>query len=172
VSIQLKTAVNARLIVMMQKLLMLIWFIASFTVGIQTQTASLAEFSALTNENKQVKQDVIQDAFANRRSNIQVKGQGIVVKILGDDFEGSRHQRFIIKLSSGQTLLIAHNIDLAPRVNDLQIGDFILFYGEYEWNPQGGVIHWTHRDRGAWTESNRQGNHVAGWIEHQGKRYQ
>jgi hypothetical protein len=173
---------------MMQKLLMLIWFIASFTVGIQTQTASLAEFSALTNENKQVKQDVIQqvdwawsgnptaprlqDAFANRRSNIQVKGQGIVVKILADDFEGSRHQRFIIKLSSGQTLLIAHNIDLAPRVNDLQIGDFILFYGEYEWNPQGGVIHWTHRDRIAEAEPHRQGDHVAGWIEHQGKRYQ
>jgi hypothetical protein len=107
---------------------------------------------------------VFQNAFTNHISNIQVKGQGIVVKILADDFDGSRHQRFIIKLSSGQTLSIAHNIDLAPRINALQTGDSIQFFGEYEWNSQGGVIHWTHRDR--------HGNHVAGWIEHQGKRYQ
>jgi Protein of unknown function (DUF3465) len=148
----------------MQKLLMLIWFVASFSGYIQTPAISLTEVSALTSGNKQVEQDVIQDAFANHRSNIQVKGQGIVVKILADDFDGSRHQRFIIKLSSGQTLLIAHNIDLAPRINALQLSDSILFFGEYEWNSQGGVVHWTHRDR--------QGKHVAGWIEHQGKRYQ
>jgi hypothetical protein len=160
---------NARLIDMIQKLLMLIWFVALFPGYLQTQAVSLAEFSALTNENKQGKpeqdqQNVLQHAFTNHISNIQVKGQGIVVKILADDFDGSRHQRFIIKLSSGQTLLIAHNIDLAPRINALQPGDSILFSGEYEWNPQGGVVHWTHRDR--------HGNHVAGWIEHQGKRYQ
>jgi Protein of unknown function (DUF3465) len=153
----------------MQKLLLFIWFVALFSGYIQTPAISLTEFSALTNENKQGKQeqdqqDMLQDAFANHRSNIQVKGQGIVVKILADDFDGSRHQRFIIKLSSGQTLLIAHNIDLAPRINTLQLGDPILFFGEYEWNPQGGVIHWTHRDR--------HGKHVAGWIEHQGKKYQ
>jgi hypothetical protein len=154
----------------MQKLLILVWLVASFTVCIQTPAVSLAEVSVLTKENKQVKQDAIQDAFTNHKSNIQVKGQGIVVKILADDFEGNRHQRFIIKLSSGQTLLIAHNIDLAPRVNALRIGDSIQFYGEYEWNPQGGVIHWTHSVAEA--EPHRHGNHVAGWIEHQGKRYQ
>jgi hypothetical protein len=110
------------------------------------------------------KEQVLKDAFENKRSNIQVKGQGIVVKILADDFDGSKHQRFIVKLSSGQTLLIAHNIDIAPRINSLQKGDSIAFYGEYEWNPQGGIIHWTHHDP--------NGNHVGGWIEHKGKRYQ
>jgi hypothetical protein len=106
----------------------------------------------------------LQQAFSNRQSDIQVKGTGAVFKLLRDDHEGSRHQRFILKLSSGQTLLISHNIDLAPRVNGLKKGDRVEFYGEYEWNPQGGVIHWTHHDPG--------GRHVGGWLKHQGNTYQ
>ena len=94
----------------------------------------------------------------------QVQGSGRVTRILSDDNDGSRHQRFILELSSGQTLLIAHNIDLAPRVSSLKAGDMVGFYGEYEPNSQGGVIHWTHHDP--------QGRHVAGWLEHNGKRYQ
>jgi len=107
---------------------------------------------------------VVASAFANRTSNLQVSDSGQVIKILSDDNSGSRHQRFIIKLASGQTLLIAHNIDLAERVANIKIGDTIEFSGEYEWNPQGGVIHWTHRDP--------QGQHAAGWIKHNGKTYQ
>jgi len=106
----------------------------------------------------------LQDAFANQQSNVQVKGQGIVTKLLKDDLDGSRHQRFIVRLNSGQTLLVSHNIDLAPRVDNLSSGDSVEFFGEYEWNSKGGVIHWTHHDPG--------GRHVAGWIKHQGRTYQ
>lgn len=106
---------------------------------------------------------VLADAFETGQNNLQVKGQGTVVRILPDDNEGSRHQRFILKLDSGQTLLVAHNIDLAPRIAALGIGDLVEFYGEYEWNPKGGVIHWTHHDP--------QGVHVSGWLKHQGKMY-
>lgn len=106
----------------------------------------------------------LENAFANRISNQQVSGQGVVVKILADDSQGSRHQRFIVRLASGQTLLIAHNIDLAPRIDSLRAGDTVSFYGEYEWNPKGGVIHWTHRDP--------QGRHPAGWIRLGGQTYQ
>ena len=106
----------------------------------------------------------IQNAYDNKLSNRQVGGSGKVSKILPDDNKGSRHQRFIIKLDSNQTLLIAHNIDLAPRINTLRIGDHINFYGEYEWNPQGGVVHWTHHD-----PNNR---HEGGWLNHGGKLYQ
>jgi hypothetical protein len=60
--------------------------------------------------------------------------------------------------------LIAHNIDLAPRVAQLNTGGTILFYGEYEWNEKGGVIHWTHHD-----PDNR---HINGWLKHGGKTYQ
>ena len=106
----------------------------------------------------------ITSAFQNRKSDIQVKGSGVVIRNLADDLDGSKHQKFIIKLSSGQTLLISHNIDLAPRINSLHIGDTVDFYGEYEWNSKGGVVHWTHRDPG-----NR---HVGGWLKHNGSTYQ
>ncbi|WP_272975496.1 DUF3465 domain-containing protein, partial [Alcanivorax jadensis] len=77
---------------------------------------------------------------------------------------GSRHQKFILELASGQTILIAHNIDLAPRIPDLRDGESVSFYGEYEWNERGGVVHWTHHDP--------QGRHVDGWLKHDGKTFQ
>ena len=98
------------------------------------------------------------------RSGQQVQGGGEVIRVLSDDIDGSRHQRFIVRLNSGRTLLIAHNIDLAPRVPSVRVGDTVSFNGEYEWNDKGGVIHWTHRDP--------QNRHQAGWIEHKGKKYQ
>jgi len=103
-------------------------------------------------------------AFKNRTSNVQVEGEGVVTRILADDLDGSRHQRFIVRLASGQTILIAHNIDIAPRVAGLQEGDNLRFYGEYVWNEDGGKIHWTHKDP--------NGKHVAGWIKHNGRTYQ
>ncbi len=103
-------------------------------------------------------------AFKERISNFQVEGSGEVTKLLPDDQKGSRHQRFILRLRSGQTLLIAHNIDIAPRVAPLKERDQVQFFGEYEWNDKGGVIHWTHRDPA--------GRHVAGWLKHKGRTYQ
>lgn len=94
----------------------------------------------------------------------QVRGSGIVTRILPDDAQGSRHQRFILRLPSGQTLLVAHNIDLAPRVTGLEVGDTVEYYGEYQSNPKGGVVHWTHRDPA--------GRHAAGWLKHDGETFQ
>ena len=108
--------------------------------------------------------EVFQQAFENRQSDLQVRGSAVVEKILPDDNKGSRHQRFIVRLQSGQKLLIAHNIDLAPRINALQENDPVEFYGEYEWNDKGGVIHWTHHDP--------KGRHPGGWIKHDGETYQ
>lgn len=42
-------------------------------------------------------------------------------------------------------MLIAHNLEVAPRV-PLALGDRVGFRGLYEWNEQGGVVHWTHHD--------------------------
>lgn len=109
-------------------------------------------------------EQLLASAYANQRSNVQVQAGGQVVRILPDDDRGSRHQRFIVELSSGQTVLVAHNIDLAARVAGLSIGDFVEFNGEYEWNPEGGVVHWTHHDP--------QRRHVAGWVRHEGRTYQ
>ena len=107
---------------------------------------------------------ILAQAFAQQRSDLQVSGQGQVIKLLADDLRGRRHQRFILRLANGQTLLVAHNIDLAPRIDQLKIGDTVQFYGEYEWTHQGGVLHWTHHDP--------RGQHAAGWLQHQGRRYQ
>jgi hypothetical protein len=107
---------------------------------------------------------VLAQAFENGQSNLQLEGRGKVMRVLPDDNSGSRHQRFILQLDSGQTVLVAHNIDLADRVSSLQEGDLVEFYGEYEWNPEGGVIHWTHQDP--------RGGHKAGWLRHQGIAYQ
>src|SRR6185503_13228566 len=56
-------------------------------------------------------------AFKNRTSDVQVEGEGVVTRMLADDLSGSRHQRFIVSLASGQTVLIVHNIDIATRVD-------------------------------------------------------
>lgn len=74
-----------------------------------------------------------------------VEVTGFVKRLLSDDDEGSRHQRFIINIGNRRTLLIAHNIDLADRV-PLGMGDRIRVRGMYEWNELGGLIHWTHHD--------------------------
>jgi len=102
-------------------------------------------------------------ALAERRSNVQVQASGRVTRLLSDDKDGSRHQRLIVEVSPGHTVLIAHNIDLAPRVAPLAEGDTIEFFGEYEWNDRGGVVHWTHRDPA--------GRHVAGWIRKGGEMF-
>ena len=68
-------------------------------------------------------ESTLRDAYDNRQSDIQVQGEGIVTKILADDLDGSRHQRFILRLDTGQTVLVAHNIDLAPRIGGLRTGD-------------------------------------------------
>lgn len=108
--------------------------------------------------------DQVAAAFESRSNNVQVQGSGEVTKVLPDDREGSPHQRFIVRVPSGKTVLVAHNIELANRVAALKAGDRVEFSGEYEWNERGGVIHWTHRDP--------RHSHVDGWIKHNGRTYQ
>lgn len=95
-------------------------------------------------------------AFKNRRSKFVIEGQGVVIKLLPDDLNGTRHQRFLLKLRSGQILLVAHNLELAKRVANLKVGSIVQFKGQYEWNAKGGVIHWTHHDP--------SGQHASGWL--------
>ncbi|MDR1734996.1 MAG: DUF3465 domain-containing protein [Oscillospiraceae bacterium] len=102
--------------------------------------------------------------FAQKKSDVQVAGYGTVQRILADDNDGARHQRFILEMSDGHTLLVAHNIDQAPRLAGLAVGDTVAFYGEYYYDAQGGGVHWTHRSDTA--------SHVGGYLEWDGKRYE
>ena len=125
--------------------------------------ATAARQSASDFANAAIDAQIVQ-AFNSERGNLPVESSGTVIKLLADDRDGSRHQRFLITLANGHTLLMAHNIDLAPRINNLQAGDSVAFKGEYEWNAKGGVIHWTHADP--------SGRHAGGWLRHQGRVYQ
>ena len=127
-------------------------------------SALLLALLAACSINVQANDQQLKQAYQNHQSDLQIQGSGTVSRVLPDDNIGSRHQKFILRLDSRQTLLVAHNIDLVPRIPNLKVGDVVQFYGEYEWNDKGGVIHWTHRDPG-----NR---HVHGWLKHQGKTYE
>lgn len=103
----------------------------------------------------------IAQLYNNKQSGVMVEFKGEVLRLLSDDTMGSRHQRFIVK-HEDITLLVSHNIDLAHRV-PVKKGDIVSIYGQYEWNNQGGVVHWTHDDP--------QGRHENGWIKLNGESY-
>jgi hypothetical protein len=98
----------------------------------------------------------IEAVYSNQQSDISVTVKGVIISILSDDTIGGRHQRFIIRMSNAQTLLITHNIDIAPRVVGINVGSTVYVHGDYVWNSQGGLIHWTHHDP--------EGLHEDGWI--------
>ena len=109
-------------------------------------------------------EDSLSAAYRKHQSRVAVCGHGVIAKVLKDDTQGIRHQRFVVRLPPGQTVLIAYNFDLAPRIDGLRTGSPVEFVGEYDWNGQGGVVHWTHRDPG--------GRHSPGWIRYEGRQYQ
>jgi Protein of unknown function (DUF3465) len=103
-------------------------------------------------------------AFENEhRMNTEVTGKVKVYKLLQEDDEGLKHERFLVMLSDGTTVLVAHSLDKAPLV-PVSPEDEIIIHGEYVWNQKGGVIHWTHH-----SDSPR---HEGGWIDFKGKRYE
>ena len=106
---------------------------------------------------------LVEHLYEEHQSGVVVEEIGVVSKLLPDDLDGSRHQRFIVRLDSGHSLLVSHNIDLAERVRDLKPGDEVMFRGQYEWNERGGVVHWTHHDP--------QGNRPGGWLQHNSRTY-
>lgn len=137
------------------------------TVEVKSQTKTL-NFERLgkpeTSNNNQPSLRKVADLFQTKTSHVQVEDSGVVVKVLADDNNGLRHQKFLVKIASGQTLLFAHNIDLASRLDGIKVGDEVQFRGEYIYNPKGGIVHWTHHDPA--------GKHFAGWIKLDGRVYE
>jgi len=151
---------------MVKKIILLVCVLTVVSCGQSEQEVAYIEAPNIIKHVNSLDNKVIIEAYKNKQSDVWVEGVGEVIKLLKDDTYGSRHQRFLVKLSmhERQTLLFAHNIDLAPRINSLKVGDTISFKGEYEYNPKGGVVHWTHHDP--------DGNQSGGWIAHQGKIYE
>lgn len=105
----------------------------------------------------------VDDAYREHQTHVIVSGSGTVVKLLRDDNQGARHQRFLLDVGQRRTILVAHNIDIARRVVPLRRGNRIEFRGEYIWNAKGGILHWTHRDP--------SGRHAAGWLRRNGETF-
>jgi hypothetical protein len=143
--------------------LLLLFALACTACDQPTQLPKVSEVAATEQSLADTSNTSIEQAFSSKHSDVQVSGNGVVTKLLADDNKGSRHQRFLLKINAEQTLLFAHNIDLADRV-PLAVGDAITFSGEYVYNPKGGIIHWTHHDP--------RGSHLAGWIMLRGEKYQ
>ena len=126
------------------------------------QVSTQSESTSPAIQNSKSVLEKIRKAGDSQKSGWWLTTQGKVIKTLKDDTRGSQHQKFLIKLAPDITLLVAHNIDLAPRV-PLQKGDTIKIRGRYEWNNRGGLIHWTHHDP--------KGRKKDGWIYYGGKYY-
>lgn len=160
----MKTKIN-NLILVVIILLLAAYLSFDFKEKQNTRITSSTTQTSVSDTNISVDdQNKIMQAYQQQRSNIQVQAQGIVKAVLPDDNQGLKHQKIILKLENGLKVLIAHNIDLAPRIDGLKKGDQLEFFGEYEYNPKGGVIHWTHHDP--------QRKHIDGWLKYKGKIYQ
>ena len=116
--------------------------------------------AATTPDNAAVERD-----YAEKRSTVEVTAEGAVTSVLADDSGPSgTHQRFIIRLAGAtQTVLVDNNVTIGQRV-PVAPADDVIVHGEYIWNDQGGLIHYTHHDPAP--------AHEGGWIELKGVHYQ
>jgi len=106
--------------------------------------------------------EIIQ-AQSSHLVNAEVTGRAVVKRLLHDDVVAPRHQKFLLELTNGTTILVAHNTDVAPQV-PVQEGDQVVIRGSFIYNAKGGLIHWTHHSNSP--------RHQGGYIDFNGARYQ
>lgn len=128
----------------------------------QTTTAQTAPTT--TSRNVPAASGSLDELIDAQRGGEMVTVTATVARLLADDKDGAAHQKFLLELPTGKRVLVAHNIDLAPRVDGLHKGATVTVRGEFEWNERGGVIHWTHHDPAA--------RHQGGWIAFDGRKYE
>ena len=91
--------------------------------------------------------------------------EGRILAVLPEDTIGIRHQRLLVRLENRKKVLLVHNLDLCPRIDGLERGRDIRFYGQFTDNDRGGVFHRLHRNMNPFRP------YVDGWIEYDGSRY-
>ena len=80
------------------------------TDNVGLQAAPISGPAGALSEETSTGAALLQRAFEQGQSNLQVQSVGVVTKVLADDNQGSRHQRFIVQLPHGQTVLIPISI--------------------------------------------------------------
>jgi hypothetical protein len=102
-------------------------------------------------ESSQSQGDLSSDAAlvsavnGRRRLNFVQGGNMTVIKVLPDDNQGLKHQKWIVRLSNGSQLMGVYNSDMCERV-PLKAGDVIAMGGQFIWTNEGGLLHWLHHD--------------------------
>ena len=99
--------------------------------------------------------------FRSHLSGVWLTAEGQVTRVLADSEGRFRHQRFILRCRSGQTLLIVNDVSIGQRA-PVTVGHEVVVRGQYVWNRQGGLVHFTHH---------AQAGGDGGWILYRGKVY-
>lgn len=108
------------------------------------------------------------DAFHHHSSGQWLTIHATVIRLLPDSVARYRHQRFIVRCVSGQTLLIVNDVSIGQRVPAVA-GDAVTVHGQYIWDPQGGLVHFTHHDpeggTGGWILDRNRLYALAGTVD-------
>jgi len=104
----------------------------------------------------------ITSAWHKKSSNLLVEVDARVVLLLPNRDDIKKLQRFLVELENGHRLEVAHDLELSENV-PVGVSSLIRLKGEFDYNENGGLIHWTHADPA--------GNRDGGWIEHNDMRY-
>jgi hypothetical protein len=105
-------------------------------------------------------------SFSSQASKQEVLAEGRIAYVLGtSNGPSGEHEGFLLKLSGDCDLLVRveTNVDITGPV-PLRAGETVTVKGEYEFEPTGGVVHWTHHDPA--------GRHIGGYVLAAGKLYQ
>lgn len=104
-------------------------------------------------------------AIASRTSGVEVIADGTVARVLGTSAGPSGpHEGFLLRLRSGcaATLRVETNVAFTGPI-PLRAGESVVVKGEYDSDPDGDVIHFTHREL--------HGTHPGGYVEVGGTYY-
>jgi hypothetical protein len=127
---------------------------------------SLVFAAACNSQPEQPDNGAICNDYAHQESHQEVIAHGMVADVFGES-EGpsGEHEGYLLKLDGDCDLLlrvetntsITGPIPIRPRQE-------LIVKGEYEFDPEGGVLHWTHHDPSA--------RHIAGYVVIGSRTYQ
>jgi hypothetical protein len=120
-------------------------WLAVVLAGCGSSTASAPPLASTAASGASASCASAQSAYRTHRSELWLIVSARVTRDLSDAHGTYTHQRFIVACSGGFTLLIVNDISIGTRA-PARVGDTVTVRGQYIWNEQGGLIHFTHHD--------------------------
>jgi hypothetical protein len=94
------------------------------------------------------------DMFKRHQSAQWVTLSGVIQRRLNDTYGRFQHQRFILGCAKGLHVLVVNDVSVGQRV-PIVARSRITVRGQYVWDSQGGLVHFTHH---------ADGGETSGWI--------